>query len=187
MSLDGNFQQNCINYQFHPLFFFSPTRPHWPELVIESSCPCVCLCVCAIGCSFFLGLSLALRSHDQIPASHWSTLASLQSVVLASISVGLDVTRVMVNWTVMPWISKFITISSNEEWVSYRTILSWINNLTTCYSNKEQVQYKKETLSYIQILWTICFVENIYVPSGPPPFYNIQEKVCHMQLLTLQQ
>ena len=29
--------------------------------------------VCAIECSFFRGLSLALRSHDQIPASHWST------------------------------------------------------------------------------------------------------------------
>ena len=33
----------------------------------------VCLCVCAIKCIFFRGLSLALRSHDQIPASHWST------------------------------------------------------------------------------------------------------------------
>ena len=32
----------------------------------------VCLCVRAIECSFFLGLSLALRSHDQIPASHWT-------------------------------------------------------------------------------------------------------------------
>ena len=31
----------------------------------------VCVCVCAIGCIFFRGLSLALRSHDQIPASHW--------------------------------------------------------------------------------------------------------------------
>ena len=33
-----------------------------------------CVCVCAIGCSFFLGLSLALRSHDQFQASHWSSL-----------------------------------------------------------------------------------------------------------------
>ena len=32
----------------------------------------VCLCVCAIGCSFFLGLSSALRSHDQFQASYWS-------------------------------------------------------------------------------------------------------------------
>ena len=31
----------------------------------------VCLCVCAIGCSFFQGLSLALRSHDQFQTSHW--------------------------------------------------------------------------------------------------------------------
>ena len=28
------------------------------------------------SCNFFLGLLLALRSHDQIPASHWSTLKS---------------------------------------------------------------------------------------------------------------
>ena len=57
---------------------FSPTRPHWAELVIESPCPSVCLfvcvSVCAIGCSFFRGLSLALRSHDQFQASHWSSL-----------------------------------------------------------------------------------------------------------------
>ena len=36
---------------------FSPTRPHWAELVLESPCPwrclSVCLSVCAIECSFF--------------------------------------------------------------------------------------------------------------------------------------
>ena len=42
-------------------------------------------------------------------------LASLQSVGMASVSLGLNVTRVMVNWTVMPWVSKFTTIRSNEE------------------------------------------------------------------------
>ena len=25
---------------------FSPTKPHWAELVIESPRPCVCVCVC---------------------------------------------------------------------------------------------------------------------------------------------
>ena len=38
-----------------------------------SVCVSVCLFVCTIGCSFFQGLSLALRSHDQFQASHWST------------------------------------------------------------------------------------------------------------------
>ena len=38
----------------------------------------VCLCVCLFVClrhrmQFFLGLSLALRSHDQFQACHWST------------------------------------------------------------------------------------------------------------------
>ena len=33
-----------------------------------------CVWYCTIGCSFFLGLSLALRSHDQFEASHWSSL-----------------------------------------------------------------------------------------------------------------
>ena len=33
---------------------------------------CVCMYVClSVPHIFFLGLSLALRSHDQIPASHW--------------------------------------------------------------------------------------------------------------------
>ena len=39
--------------------------------VAMSVCLSVCLCVCAIGAVFFSrGISLALRSHDQIPASH---------------------------------------------------------------------------------------------------------------------
>ena len=45
-------------------------------LVVDTS---VCLCVCLFvpfPCNFFRGLSLVLRSHDQIPASHWSTLLS---------------------------------------------------------------------------------------------------------------
>ena len=44
---------------------FSLNRPHWADSVIESRCPSVCLFVCAIGCSFFRGLSLALRLNDQ--------------------------------------------------------------------------------------------------------------------------
>ena len=41
------------------------------DLVVAKS---VHLCVCVFvpfPCHFFRGLSLALRSHDQIPASHW--------------------------------------------------------------------------------------------------------------------
>ena len=61
---------------------FSPTRPHWAELVSKSPCPSVCLSVCVRhpapqGARLLVkveGLSLALRSHDQIPASHWSSL-----------------------------------------------------------------------------------------------------------------
>ena len=59
---------------------FSPTWPHWAELVIELPCACVCLClcVCAIECSFFSrpligpqttwtdpGLSLPVKSGPQ--------------------------------------------------------------------------------------------------------------------------
>ena len=42
-------------------------------VVTESVCLFVCLFV-PFPCDFFLGLSLVLRPHDQIPASHWSTL-----------------------------------------------------------------------------------------------------------------
>ena len=49
----------------------SLNQPHWADSVIELQCPSVCgsvcLFVCAIGCSFFTSLSLALRSHDQLP------------------------------------------------------------------------------------------------------------------------
>ena len=45
---------------------FSLNWPHWSDTVIELPCPCVCLFVCLRHqVQFFLGLSLALRSHDQ--------------------------------------------------------------------------------------------------------------------------
>ena len=37
-------------------------------------CPSVCVWFCANGCSYFQGPSLALRSHDQFQAFHWSSL-----------------------------------------------------------------------------------------------------------------
>ena len=43
------------------------------DLVIELPCPSRCLSVCAIWCSFFQGLSLDLRAHDQFQAAHWSS------------------------------------------------------------------------------------------------------------------
>ena len=49
----------------------------WAELIQQSNTLCVCLFVCVsvpFSCDFFQGLLLVLRSHDQIPASHWSTL-----------------------------------------------------------------------------------------------------------------
>ena len=46
---------------YSSILHFSPTRPHWAELVIESPCPSVCVCVCLSapsGAVFF-------------EASHW--------------------------------------------------------------------------------------------------------------------
>ena len=58
---------------------FSKNRP-LADSFIESRCPSVCLSLYI--CDFFQGLSLALRSHDQIPASHWSTLLPYHMVVV---------------------------------------------------------------------------------------------------------
>ena len=51
---------------------------HWigpTNSVIESQCSSVVLWFCGSAPSgaFFLGLSLALRSHDEFQASHWSS------------------------------------------------------------------------------------------------------------------
>ena len=52
---------------------FTHSAP-WAELVLESPCPFVCFSVCLRHrVQYFQGLSLAPRSHDQIPASHWLT------------------------------------------------------------------------------------------------------------------
>ena len=56
-----------------PDFLFSPTR-HVPLFVY--------LFVCLPIGYIFLGLSLALRSHDKITASHWSTLPPYHMVVV---------------------------------------------------------------------------------------------------------
>ena len=54
---------------------FSKNRPlgGFFLLVAMSVCLSVCLSV-PFPCNIFKGLSLALRSHDQFKASHWSTL-----------------------------------------------------------------------------------------------------------------
>ena len=40
-------------------------------VVAMSVCLSVCLFDVPFPCNFFQGLSLAFRTHDQIPASHW--------------------------------------------------------------------------------------------------------------------
>ena len=60
-------------YNFlHFWILFSKLFTNWAPLgrvghrVAISRCLFVCVSVCAIGCGFFRGLTLALRSHDQI-------------------------------------------------------------------------------------------------------------------------
>ena len=63
-SLHGNGDTIRIGQEIQCLSYagFSPTRPHWAGLVIESPCPSVCLFVCLRHrVQFFLGLLLALR------------------------------------------------------------------------------------------------------------------------------
>ena len=73
----GQRRVKVIVHSIHDKLFtqlFSLNRPHWADSIIESLFPFMCvLGVCAIGCSFFLGLSLVLRSHDQFQTSHWSS------------------------------------------------------------------------------------------------------------------
>ena len=64
------------------IFFIFIKSANWADSIIELQCPSVCLSVCPFSCDFFQGLSLALRSHDQIPASHWSTLLPYHMVVV---------------------------------------------------------------------------------------------------------
>ena len=46
-------------------FFYIDFSPTLPSGLVDV--------MSVIFCNFFQDLSLALRSHDQIPASHWST------------------------------------------------------------------------------------------------------------------
>ena len=53
------------------------------DLVVAMSVVCIFLYLFVpFPCDIFRGLSLALRSHDQIPASHWSTLLPYHMVVV---------------------------------------------------------------------------------------------------------
>ena len=52
---------------------FSLYGPHSANSVIESPCPSVCGSVFVCHWMHFLGLSLALRSHDQFQAFHYSS------------------------------------------------------------------------------------------------------------------
>ena len=69
-----------IHFQIFNQLPFSLIRPYWADSVIDLSYPSVlfpsvCLFVCLRHwVQLYLGLSLALRSHDQFQASHWSSL-----------------------------------------------------------------------------------------------------------------
>ena len=75
---------NILSYRFFlSSFSFSPTWPSGPGW--SWSCE-VCLCMClyiSSKCSLFQSLSLALRSHDQFQASHWTTLLTPPSPPLS--------------------------------------------------------------------------------------------------------
>ena len=72
---------------------FVTESPQWVYSVSKSQCLSVCcqyhfyqlqsLCVVYLcvpfPCDFFRGLSSALRSHDQIPASHWPSCHMIRS------------------------------------------------------------------------------------------------------------
>ena len=60
-----------IRHVMHFVLQFSPTLPSGPS---RSSSHNVHVYICPLPAYFFQGLSLALRSHDQFKASHWSTL-----------------------------------------------------------------------------------------------------------------
>ena len=80
-----------------PIKFFIESA-QWADSIQQSRYPCIYLYIylsVPFPCEFFRGLSLALRSHDQIPASHWSTLLAwnktrfwLLRVIRPSISHG---------------------------------------------------------------------------------------------------
>ena len=65
-------------YETHAYFAFSKNQPlgRFFLVVAMSICPYVHMYIyiyVSSPCDFFRGLSLALRSHDQIPTSHWSS------------------------------------------------------------------------------------------------------------------
>ena len=72
---DVCFMVTCIKLLCAPSGDFHRIGPlgRFDHRVAMSVCKSVCVSVCPFSCVFFWGLSLALRSHDQIPTSHWST------------------------------------------------------------------------------------------------------------------
>ena len=83
------------------LIDFSKNRPLCDSF-IESQCWFIYLSVClSVPFSFCLGLSLALRSNDQVPASHWSTPPPGFSPGFSGVFLGfsLDLPRVFLGLT----------------------------------------------------------------------------------------
>ena len=65
-----------IGLQWHICSSFHQLGPLGRVGLVVAMCVSLFLCfwVVPFSCNFFRGLSLVLRWHDQIPASHWSTL-----------------------------------------------------------------------------------------------------------------
>ena len=58
---------------------------------------CLFICLSVFPCNFFRGLSLALRSHDQTPASHWLKKFRLITRLLQNCIVP----TIRINWEIL--------------------------------------------------------------------------------------
>ena len=70
--------------------YFHRIGPSGPIRSSSRDVRCLSVC-CPLPMRFFRGLSLALRSHDQIPASHWSTPSAGIRQALACSKTGLSI------------------------------------------------------------------------------------------------
>ena len=143
---------------------FSPTRPSGPSW---SSSHRVCRSVCLFvglsvpfSCNFFQGLSLVLRSHDQILASHWSTLLPYH-MVTNSMS-GFQYYLLLCRTREKLWNLQII-------WSHNRQLT---DNIPDCiYNHQSLIQYLQLlicylNLGYFSLIWLIYPIwEDIY-PIG---------------------
>ena len=142
---------------------------------IKLQCLFICLSV-PFSCNFYRGLSLALRSHDQIPASHWSTppFQRFKHFFLAVLAL-------FSGYSPFQRFQHFLAVLALFGSFSPFLLISALSAVLAHFSSFSTFQQFQHLLAVLSLSSGFS-IETDYVPKG---YSNTESRACTKKVLNL--